>query len=88
MARKNSKYGLISHRDVDALNKQKMRKDLSRTAKGALIAGAAGVGAAVGGPVGAAIGAGVGTGYASAISLVEKQAEDLVRKRRARRQRK
>jgi uncharacterized protein YcfJ len=88
MARKNSKYGLISHRDVNALNKQKMRRDLSRAAKGALIAGATGVGAVVGGPVGAAVGAGVGTGYASAISLVEKQAEELVQKRRSRRQRK
>ena len=87
MPKPNTRYGLISHRNVEALNKQRMRRDISGGAKKSLIAGAATVGAVVGGPVGLAVGTVVGTGLAGAITNVEKQAEELARKRRARIQR-
>ena len=86
MAKNN--YGQTSHKDVDALNKEKLREDIATAGKTGVTALGAVTGAVVGGPVGAVIGGSIAyAGPGRAISETQKMGESGRKQRRANKQR-
>ena len=86
MAKNN--YGKISHRDVDALNKEKLREDIATAGKTGVTALGTVTGAVVSGPVGAVIGGSIAyAGPGRYIGEAQKLGKQVRKQRRANKQR-
>jgi outer membrane lipoprotein SlyB len=83
-----TKYGQISHRDINALNKESLREDIATAGKIGVTALGAVTGAVVGGIPGAIVGGTIGyAGLGRYIGEAQKLGKEVREKRRANQQR-